>query len=160
LNSVELERMRIILFVTLFYSIIIGCKVETEATRIPDETYDRFYVRNKTPFGVTISFYDTANRFYKKSFIAASDSVVVDEGKTVRNGLSLVSDYKLTLQAIDSAVLEFADGKQLIQTSPRRSLFYITNDILSISSYTNYSTKSTENHYVYVLKEAEYAAAK
>ncbi len=124
--------MKKLLILVSFFSIIISCKRDDSNQKT---ILFRFFIKNETSKNVKISFFYPNNELFKEISINSNDSILVDEGslQIAPRGPS----YNLTY-SIDSAIIDFEDGKKIIQTIGIRSNNDTINNILLINNYKRY----------------------
>ncbi len=130
--------MKKILAVLIIYSLI-GCNKNEEENG--KSIFIKFEVKNSTSNNITLTLFRSNDSLFKNVEIIASDSLIVDEGylHSAPGG----SSYKLT-NSLDSAIIEFSDGKKLIQTVGSRGNNDTINNILLVKYYKNIESRNTD----------------
>lgn len=147
--------MKKILVVLIIYSLI-GCKkIEEENGK---SIFIKFEVKNSTSNNLRLTLFRSNDSLFKNIEISASDSLIIDEGflHPAPGGPT----YSLT-NSIDSAIIEFNDGKKLIQTVGSRGKNDTINNILLDNFYKNF--ESTNPDFVrkqFTIKNSDYLRAK
>lgn len=147
--------MKKILVVLIIYSLI-GCeKIEEENGK---SIIIKFEVKNSTSNNLRLTLFRSNDSLFKNIEIFASDSLIIDEGflHPAPGGPT----YSLT-NSIDSAIIEFNDGKKLIQTVGSRGKNDTINNILLDIFYKNF--ESTNPDFVrkqFTIKNSDYLRAK
>lgn len=147
--------MKKILVVLIIYSLI-GCKKNEEENG--KSIFIKFEVKNSTSNNLRLTLFRSNDSLFKNIEISASDSLIIDEGflHPAPGGPT----YSLT-NSIDSAIIEFNDGKKLIQTVGSRGKNDTINNILIDNFYKNF--ESTNPDFVrkqFTIKNSDYLRAK
>ncbi len=135
---------------------LIGCEGTEEENG--ESVFIKFEIKNSTSNNIKLSLFRRNDSLFKYVEIFASDSLIVDEGylHPAPGG----SSYKLT-NSLDSAIIEFNDGKKLIQTVGSRGRNDTINNILLDRFYKNF--ESTNPDFVrkqFTIKNSDYLRAK
>lgn len=144
------------ILVVLIICSLIGCKkIEEENGK---SIIIKFEVKNSTSNNLRITLFRSNDSLFKNIEIFASDSMIIDEGflHPAPGGPT----YSLT-NSIDSAIIEFNDGKKLIQTVGSRGRNDTINNILLDRYYKNF--ESTNPDFVrkqFIIKNSDYLRAK
>lgn len=126
--------MKKILIVLIIYSLF-GCKkIEEENGK---SIFIKFEVKNNSSYNLKLSLFRSNDSLFKNIEIFASDSLIIDEGflHPAPGGPT----YNIT-NSIDSVIIEFADGKKIIQTVGSRGNNDTINNILLDRYYINLET--------------------
>lgn len=146
--------MKKIMIILTIYSLL-GCnKTEEENGK---SIYIKFEVKNSTSNDLKLTLFRSNDSLFKDVKIAALDSLILDEGflHPAPGGPT----YSLT-NSIDSAIIEFKDGKKLIQTVGSRGRNDTINNILFDSYYKNF--ESINSDFVrkqFTIKNSDYLRA-
>ena len=144
------------LLIILTICTLFGCKkIEEENGK---SIFMKFEVKNVSSYNLKLSLFRSNDSLFKNIEIFASDSLIIDEGflHPAPGGPT----YNIT-NSIDSAVIEFADGKKLIQTVGSRGNNDTTNNILFDRYYRNLET--TKSDFVkkqFTISNSDYLRAK
>jgi hypothetical protein len=147
--------MKKLVFMLALYSLL-GCnKTEEENGK---SIYIKFEVKNSTSNDLKLTFFRSNDSIFKYIQIKTLESLIIDEGflHPAPGGPS----YNMT-NSIDSAIIEFNDGKKLIQTAGSRGKNDTINNILLDRYYTNY--ESINPDFVrkqFTIKNSDYLRAK
>lgn len=144
------------LMILLTICILFGCEeIEEENGK---SIFIKFEVKNSTSNNIKLTLYRSDDSLFKQVEILASDSIIVDEGylHPAPGGPT----YSLT-NSLDSAIIEFYDGKKLIQTVGSMGRNDTINNILLDRYYNNF--ESTNPDFVrkqFTIKNSDYLRAK
>jgi hypothetical protein len=147
--------MKSLIFVLALCSLF-GCKKTEEENG--KSILIKFEVKNNTSYDLKISLFRSNDSLFKDVQIAALDSLIIDEGflHPAPGGLS----YNIT-NSIDSGIIEFNDGKKLIQTVGSRGRNDTINNILLDRFYKNFeSTNPDIVRKQFTIKNSDYLRAK
>ncbi len=143
------------LIILIIYCLF-GCnKTEEENGK---SIFIKFEIKNSTSNSLKLTLFRSNDSLFKHVEIFASDSLIIDEGflHPAPGG----SSFNLT-NSIDSAIIEFDDGKKLIQTYGSRGNNDTINNILLDRYYKNF--ESTNPDFVrkqFTIKNSDYLRAK
>lgn len=126
----------------LFFLIItslFGCKKLEEENG--NSIRLQFEVKNSSDYNLRLKLYSSNDSLFKNVEILTSDSLIADEGflHPAPGGPT----YHLT-NSLDSAIIEFNDGKKLIQTRGSRGNNDTINNILLNKYYKNFESINSD----------------
>lgn len=130
-------------------SVFQSCK-DGEDEKI-ETCFKQFEAKNESNIKAIIYLFKPNNILFKQVIIDVADSAILDEGNC---NAPHTPEYLLTI-SLDSAIIEFSDGKRLIQTVRNRIKMDTINNVLSNLSY-NTSNKKMR----YILRQIDYQRAK
>lgn len=140
----------------MLISSLIGCrKIEEEKG---NSIFIKFEVKNLTSKDLKLLLFRSNDSLFKNVQIIAGDSMIIDEGflHPAPGGPT----YYLT-SSLDSAVVEFSDGKKLIQTAGERGNNDTINNMLIDIYYKIFEQFNTEIvRKQFVVNENDYLRAK
>ncbi|MCK9482380.1 MAG: hypothetical protein M0R38_11625 [Bacteroidia bacterium] len=110
-----------------------------------------FEAKNESNKKAVIYLFKPNNSLFKQVTIDVGDSSILDQGNC---NAPHTPEYLLTI-SLDSAIIEFSDGKRLIQTFGNRIKMDTVNNILSNLSYISSNNKMRFN-----LRQLDYQRAK
>ena len=134
----------------------LGCKkIEEENGK---SIFIKFEVKNNTSNSLILTLFRSNDSLFKSIEVFASDSLIIDE--VFLHPAPGGPTYKLT-NSLDSAILEFNDGKKLIQTVGSRGRNDTINNLLLDRYYKNF--ESTNPDFVrkqFTITNSDYLRAK
>jgi len=136
--------------------VLFGCKGMEE--ELGKTVKVKIEVKNNSTKNLKIILFTPNDSLFKLVNINSLDSVIVEEGflRPAPTGPT----YYLT-SSIDSAIIEFSDGKILLQTSGSRGNNDLINNILLDINYKYYETTNPEfTRKQFTITESDYLRAK
>lgn len=144
------------LFILIILSSFQGCRKNQEESG--KSVLVKLEIKNASSRKVFISLFDRNNTLFKNVEISSLDSMIVEEG--FLHPAPAGPNYSLT-NSLDSAIIEFSDGKKLIQTARSRGNNDNINNVLIDIFYKNFESLKPEFvRKQFTITESDYLRAK